>query len=258
MSIVELDLNLPRHAFAPGETARAGDLWRLLQEAAVLGSSARGWTPERYRTEGAAFVVRAMTTTHHQPARFGDALRAETWVSSLRREMFTTREIRVRGPRGLVVSTTQSWVHVSAPSLKPSRACASLIDALPVVEREPPVEMPTLAAAAGPKRTFSFDAWHTWMDPLAHANHPAYIDWIDEALSRQVAEAGLDPQQMRPRAETLTFRSGVVAPERVTVVTQLVGADGDDALIAATILANGRLCAEGFVVRGGGVSSAWR
>ena len=39
MSLVESTRQLPRHAFAPGEQARAGDVWRMLQEVAIDGST---------------------------------------------------------------------------------------------------------------------------------------------------------------------------------------------------------------------------
>ena len=33
---------------------------------------------------------------------------------------------------------------------------------------------------------------------LKHANHPAYVDWCDEATSRVMVRAGLDPLAQRP------------------------------------------------------------
>lgn len=253
MSLVEVDVSLPRHAFAPGEHARAGDVWRLLQEVAIQGSSALGWTPERYRQANAAFVVRSMTVVHPRPIVFGDALRATTWVSRMRRDMFTDRQIRVHGPGGVVATTTQGWVHVSA-DLKPSRACPELVEALAVLERDPPVTLPEASPDTGPEEDFTFDTWHTWMDPLAHANHPAYVDWVDEALSRRMAAHGLDPFGLQPLAEHIVFRSGVLAPESVTVHTQLVGtlAGTDDAVIEVRITGgDGRLCADGTFIRRG-------
>ncbi len=250
MSRVQLALRLPREAFSPAETPRGGDLWRLLQDAAVRGSSAVGWPPERYVAEGCAFVVRRMTVRHHLAPHFGEALTADTWVSSMRRDTFTTREIRIHGPRGLCLAATQSWVHVSAPSLRPGRASQALLQALSVVEADEPVPFPDHEPAEGPPAAFPFRCWHTWMDPLAHANHPAYIDWIDEALSARMAEAGLDPQQLQPIADELTFRSGVVAPEQVTVHTRLEGLAGADAVVAVRIEGgDGRVCADGRVVR---------
>lgn len=252
MSRVHLDQRLPREAFGPRELARAGDLWRLLQDAAVRGSSALGWPPERYVAEGCAFVVRRMVVVHDRPTRFGDTLSTETWVSSMRRDTFTTREIRVTGPSGSVVRTTQSWVHVSAPSLRPGRANASLLEALAVVEGDPSVTLEALPEAGGAPSSLSFRCWHTWMDPLAHANHPAYIDWIDEALALRVAEAGGDPHTVQPVADDLTFRSGVVAPEEVTVTAQRIGhADGVDAVAVRILGGDGRVCADGEVRRRG-------
>lgn len=251
MSLVETTCQLPRHAFAPGELARAGDVWRMLQEVAIEGSTRLGWPPTRYVEAQAGFVVRTMTVRHLAPIVFGDAIHASTWVSSMRREMFTNREIRATGPRGPVVSATQGWVHVTVPSLAPSRACRELVDALEVVEREPSVHMPEPAEeASGPADSFSFEAWHTWMDPLAHANHPAYVDWVDEALSRRMHAAGLDPHALQPVAERLTFRAGVVAGDEVHVHTELVGTDGADATIRARITnADDKPYADGLFVR---------
>jgi acyl-CoA thioesterase FadM len=249
-----LPLRLPREAFGPSERPRAGDLWRLLQAAAVDGSSAVGWPPERYVAEGCAFIVRSMTVRHHAATRFGDELSADTWVSTMRRDTFTTREIRVSGPRGLVVAATQQWVHVAAPRLRPGRASQALLDALQVVQvdGEVPTEMPDSEPAEGPWAAWSTSCWHTWMDPLFHANHPAYVDWIDEALARRAHEAGVDPQGIVPVAEYLLFRSGVVAPETVTVHTRRSGRVGEAEQVEVRIEGgDGRTCAEGSVVRRG-------
>src|SRR6476661_6115958 len=102
MSLEEFPLHLQRNAFGPRDTARAGDLWRLCQDAAVLGSSRRGWPPERYRTESCAFVVRSMVLVHHRETAFGDALVARTWVSSFKRGTMSDRQVRVIGPGGPV------------------------------------------------------------------------------------------------------------------------------------------------------------
>ena len=69
---VRVDLHLARSAFTPRDVARAGDVWRVFQEAAVAGSSAVGWPPGRYRETGTAFVVRQMTVVHHRETRFGE------------------------------------------------------------------------------------------------------------------------------------------------------------------------------------------
>jgi acyl-CoA thioesterase FadM len=225
MHLVEFALTLSRHAFGPRERARAGHLWRLFQDAAIEGSSRRGWPPARYREIGSGFVVRRMLVVHHSEAVFGDAITARTWVANFKRGMFSDREIRLDAtpdggsPRPLA-SATQQWVYVTAPALKPSRAPDGMVesfapgdldgDARPAL---PPVESEL------PEAVFriELETWFTAMDPLAHANHPAYVDWADEALSRWIARAGGDPHGLVPVAEEVTFRSGIVAPEPARV-----------------------------------------
>ncbi len=252
MSLEELEVRLPRHAFGPREVARAGDLWRLLQEVAIVGSIRRGWPPERYREEGVAFVVRGMTVVHPRETTFGEALRARTWVTNFRRGMFSDRQIRVEGPGGVVTRATQRWVHVSMPDLKPSRAPQSLQDAFVLHELDPDVALPSvIEEVEGPEHTCSFGAWYTWMDPLAHANHPAYVDWADESTCRVLASRGLDPQALVAVAEQVTFRSGVTAPEEVTVRTRLTGLTvaGDAVLTHRVEGGDGRPCADVVTVR---------
>ncbi|MEQ1568544.1 MAG: hypothetical protein ABMA64_23100 [Myxococcota bacterium] len=247
------ELHLPRNAFGPREIARAGDVWRLFQDAAVIGSSRRGWPPTRYRDEACAFIVRSMVVVHRGPTAFGDRLAVSTWVSSFKREMMSDRQIRVEGPSGPVAAATQRWVHVALPNLKPSRAAPSLVRAFGVVqpEGEADVTLPEhVAVAEAEEHGFTFRAWHTWMDPLAHGNHPAYVDWADEALANHAVARGVDPQGLVPVAEEMTWRSGVVAPEEVTLRGRPVGRAGDAVVFTyRTTGADGRVCAEGTTVR---------
>lgn len=249
-------LHLQRNAFGPRDTARAGDLWRLCQDAAVIGSSRRGWPPARYREESCAFVVRSMRAVHHHQTAFGEPLIARTWVSTFRRGMFSDRQIRIETEGKLVLAATQRWVHVVLPDLKPARASESLEASfgLHSPEGDGDIELPAWDPADGEPHTFSFEAWYTWMDPLAHANHPLYLDWADEATSRRVAAAGLDPYALLPIAEEVTWRSGVLAPERMTVESRKIGVlrreEGLAVALSHRFLGqDGRLCAEATTIR---------
>ncbi len=224
MSLEEFGLALGRHAFSPRDAARAGDLWRAFQDAALLGSSRRGWDPPRYRREGYAFVVRAMTVVHHAEVPSGPPLHARTWVSSFQRGMFTNRQIRLTVHGRPLASATQRWVFVAMPDLRPARAPEELVAAFELHELEPDVALPEVAEPReGSSHRFGFDVWHTWMDPLDHANHPAYVDWIDEALSRRLVAAGVPAEQLRAVGESVTYRAGVPAGARVEVTSKLAG-----------------------------------
>ena len=196
-----------------------------------MASINAGWSPERFRIEGVAFIVYKMTLLHEAQTPYGAVLDTKTWVSRLRRRTLCTREVRIRTGERLVAAATQEWVHVDFQTLKPKQGTMETAAAFPEIDVEPSVKMPSFDELSGVENEFHFDMWHTWADPLAHANHPAYIDWCDEATSRRMLDAGLDPVLLRPVAEQVTFRSAVLPGERVTVRTKRVGVIGADVVV---------------------------
>ena len=257
-AVWELPVRLPRSAFTPRDVARAGDAWRLCQEVAVEASTLAGWPPARYREEGTAFVVRAMTVRHHRELRYGEALTARTWVSRFARGILSERQIRIVVDGELAVSATQEWAHVGVElgagadvRLVPRRGTPELLAAFPDHREAPATTLPDFAPADGPASRFELTCWHTWMDPLAHVNHPAYLDWCDESLARRVAAAGLSPVGLVPVAERLVFRAGAVAGDRVSVESRLAGSmpDGPLAIRHELRREDGGLLAEATTVR---------
>lgn len=246
----EVPLLLPRSAFTPRETARAGDLWRVFQDVAVGGSIQAGWPPERYREAGVSFIVRSMVVVHARETMYGERLMGTTWPSRFRRGMFFQRECRVQAGGEPIASATQQWVHV-ASDLSLVKASEELSSCFGVEDHGPPVELPSREAIeprGGPR--LSFECWHTWMDPLAHVNHPAYVDWCDEALARWMVAAGMDPVQVRPVAESAHYRLGVVAGERVDVTTDLIGrTEAGDAVFAHEVEVAGERRAKLVTIR---------
>lgn len=230
-AVCEFSLSLPRNAFSAREVPRAGDIWRLCQDAATLASIESGWSPSRFRAEKVAFIVYKMTLVHGADTHYGAVLDAKTWVSRLRRRTLSTREVRVRHRGELVAAATQEWVHVDLETLKPKQSTEEAAAAFPPVDLEPSVGFPEVEERPGALSEMSFEMWQTWADPLAHANHPAYVDWCDEATSRQMAGAGLDPVLLEPVAERVTFRNAVLPGERVTVRSRRVGVVGDDSVV---------------------------
>ena len=230
-SVWEFPLRLPRNAFTAREVPRAGDVWRLCQDAATLASIRSGWPPARFRAEGVFFVVYRMVVLHEAETPYGEVLDASTWVSRLRRRTLSTREVRVRAGGELVAAATQEWVHVDSETFKPKQGSEESAAAFPPVDLEPSVKFPKFEERPGAQSVFQFQMWQTWADPLAHANHPAYIDWCDEATSRRMVEAGIEPTLLRPVAEQVTFRDSVMPGEQVTVRTERVGVFGGNAVV---------------------------
>lgn len=269
---VTIPLHIPRHAFSLRERARAADIWRAFQEAAVLGSSAVGWPPPRYRDESCAFVVRRMTVVHREEARYGEEVSALTWVKDFRRGLLTTREIRLTAEGGRrLADATQEWVHVSfgwdehgAVVLRPARAKPALLEAFPQEDLDPTPVMPDYEPHEGPTFTWDFPLWLTAMDPLNHVNHPAYVDIVDEHVSRRLMAADIDPVRLQPVAETVVYKAGLEAPGTATVSSRAIGrAAGGAVVLHHEIHAeDGTLSAQATTVRtlageGGDIAAAF-
>ena len=250
-AVWEFPLTLPRNAFTAREVPRAGEIWRLCQDVATLASINAGWPPARYRSENVAFIVYRMTVLHEAATPYGAVLDTKTWVSRLRRRTLCTREIRVRTGGHPVAAATQEWVHVDFDTLKPKQASLEAAAAFREIDIEPSVSLPDFEERPGGADELRFEMWQTWADPLAHANHPAYVDWCDEATSRHMRDAGLDPVLLRPIAERVTFRSAVLPGEEVVVNTKRVGVIRADAVVLQHDLHTERgPAAEALTVRG--------
>jgi acyl-CoA thioesterase FadM len=255
-AVWEFPLTLPRNAFTAREVPRAGDIWRLCQDVATMASINAGWPPARFRTEKVAFIVYRMTMLHRAPTPYGAVLDTQTWVSRLRRRTLCTREVRVRNGGELVAAATQEWVHVDFETLKPRQGSLETAAAFPETDLEPSVSLPDFENRPGASDEFRFEMWQTWADPLEHANHPAYVDWCDEATSRRMYAAGLDPVLLQPIAERVTFRSAVLPGEEVFVQTKRIGVIGTDAVVLRHHLQTERgPAAEAVTVRGLAVGS---
>jgi len=222
--VFETTIGIPRHGAGPREVARASEIWRLFQEVAMQATTDAGWPPERYRAIGTAFVIYGMTAVHHREVGYGQPLRARSWVYDFKRATLTRRQIRLRDAEGPVASCTQRWVHTNA-ELSPVAASPELLAAFPPeLPDEPAVALPAFERIEGAaEHRFQLSPWHVWMDPLAHVNHPTYVDFCDESTCRALAAAGVDPQGLVPIAEQIAFKRGALAGDEVDVRSRLVG-----------------------------------
>jgi acyl-CoA thioesterase FadM len=256
---VSMPIHVPRHAFSTREVARPGDLWRACQEVALLGSTAHGWPPTRYRSEGCAFIVRRMVMRHDGELRYGEGLVAETWVRTFERGLISHREIALRSTDGRdVARSSQEWVHVrfesstAGISLRPARASGELVSAFVIEDHDAPPSMPSVARSSqGPAFTMTLPLRFVEMDPLGHLNHPAYVDLADEHVSALLHQHGVDPSKMSAAAEHVTFRTGLIAPGPVRLETRCVGTtgEGEHVLSVRMFDTSERLAAEVTLVR---------
>lgn len=248
-STLPFQVTLQRHAFGPRLVARAGDVWRAMQDVVVDQSSSVGWTPERYVAEKTMFIVRTMTVKHERELRIGEVLAGRTWPSRQRRQMLFTRQVRLFVGQELVAAATQEWAYLSR-ALEPIRAGPGIFDAFTLIDGFPEVELPSFVKEPeAAKHRFDFVTWHGWMDPHSHVNHAAYVDYCDEGVARIVAAEGEDPQAVIPVAETVHFRAAIGPGVAVTVESTRVGHSNGAMVFEHRILTGEKVCATATTIR---------
>lgn len=242
-------VTMQRNSFGPRLVARAGDVWRAMQDVVSDQSSSVGWTPERYVEANTMFVVRTMTVRHLREVRIAETLNGRTWPSRDRRQMLFTRQVRMFSGDEFVAGATQEWAYLTR-DLQPTRAGKEIYDAFRLETGFPGIELPSFVAVEGrPSRVFDFTVWHGWMDPHGHVNHAAYVDYCDEGIARVVAGEGGDPQQLRPVAETVHFRAAIGAGELITVETTECGQSNGARVFKHRILSGEKVCATAVLIR---------
>lgn len=249
-SALGIKVMLQRNSFGPRLVARAADVWRAMQDVVVDQSTAAGWPPERYAATNSMFVVRTMTVLHARELTIGEPLTGRTWVSRARRSVLFTREVRLFTGNALITQATQEWAYLSR-DLQPTKPGPELYAAFPIIEGLGQVDLPEPPSpiAGAPKHTFQFRTWHTWMDPFAHINHPAYVDFCDESICRVLARNGLEPQKVVPAGEQVHFRAAIAAEADVTVETILTGTIGNVAVFTHRVLTGEKVCALATTLR---------
>ena len=146
-AIPRFSIRLPRHCVSPRQVARAGDIWRLCQEAAVRASADAGWSGARFIEERVGFIVSRMTVTHDRELVYGPPIEAETWIRDWRRGTLSRREVRLFSDDGSIARATQQWVHVALEGngMTPVRAAPNLLESFPEQDVDDPmVQLPSV------------------------------------------------------------------------------------------------------------------
>ncbi|MDQ7840043.1 MAG: acyl-[acyl-carrier-protein] thioesterase [bacterium] len=167
-----------------GGVVRASVYVRLLQEMAFEHSAACGYPPEWNIARGLFWLARRVRLVVEAPARHGDALVCTTRLLGARRILARRLGTVRRGDNDTPVATAVvDWIltqNGTTPVRIPEDVAASFpgmertVAPLPLEEPSPPAGVPEASLWV---RTSDADA-------MAHANHPVYLDLLDDAVFR--------------------------------------------------------------------------
>lgn len=199
---IELPVRVRFEECQPGGQIRASTFLRYAQDAAWVHSDAAGFDRAWYRERGLAWLVRCLTLEVVGPSVAGDTMRLSTEVLGMRR-VLARRHGEIRSLEGdLVASVDTDWLMTGA-DLVPVRIPAELTAAFPSTSAtfEPArVRLPLTPPDAYRR---PFHVRRSEIDPMAHVNNAAYVDYVEESL----AEAGaLVALSARPRRYVLEYQ----------------------------------------------------
>ena len=204
---------------ADGEI-RASTFLRYAQDAAWLHSARAGFSREWYGQRGLAWLVRCLDLEVIGSGHIGDAVTVSTEVVGLRRVWARRRGEIVDAAGAPLALVLTDWV-MTGPGLALARIPAEIESFFPATpERFEPARVPLPPTPDG-AHVRHFDVRRAELDPMAHVNNAAYVDYLEESL----AEAGaLAELATRPRYYRLEYQQAAAPGAALTGATWRDGA----------------------------------
>ncbi len=186
----------------PDGGLRTSVLLRWAQDAAWIHSERLGFGRKWYADRGLAWVVRGLELTVFEPVTTGSTLSATTRVVGFRRVLARrVTEVVLADGRPAARCTTD-WAMIDVERGAPTRVPADF----PALFDSPPGGFEPLrvgpAAAPADAATSSLRPRPHELDPMAHANNAAYVDWLEEGIG---AAGGAAAIAQRPRTYRLEY-----------------------------------------------------
>ena len=186
----------------PGGEIRASAFLRYAQDVAWVHSDLAGFDRTWYLERGLTWVVRCLTLDILGPSQAGTSLTVTTEVLGLRRVLARRHGEIIDGAGGLIATVDTDWLLIG-PGLVPVRIPSDFEAGFPAVPSTfEPARVPLPQTPPG-AHIRTFHVRRSEVDPLAHVNNAAYVDYLEESL----AEAGpIEVLDVRPRRYVLEYQ----------------------------------------------------
>ena len=186
----------------PGGEIRASTFLRYAQDAAWVHSDLAGFDRAWYLERGLTWVVRCLTLDILGPSLAGTSLTVTTEVLGLRR-VLARRHGEIIDQAGVLVAIVDTDWLLTGPGLVPVRIPPDFEAGFPAVPSTfVPARVPLPSTPPG-AHLRTFHVRRSEVDPLAHVNNAAYVDYLEESLAEAGASEAL---QARPRRYVLEYQ----------------------------------------------------
>ncbi|HUG48638.1 MAG TPA: acyl-ACP thioesterase domain-containing protein [Candidatus Limnocylindria bacterium] len=211
---------------------------RYAQDLAWLHSAEEGLDREWYANRRLTWLIRAIEIDVAGSAAYGEELQASTEVLGFRRASARRRsEFRGSGGERPLAVALIDWVLLNAAG-RPVRVPAELVERFASAARGTFSPLRVVAPPAPSVATRSvFTVRRSELDPMAHVNNAAYLDYVDEQLALARGPAASLPRRyrleyVRPAGEG-EHLAATTWPDESAWWCRLESADGHEVLRAA-------------------------
>lgn len=183
-----------------------------MQDVAWAHSRALGFDLAWYRERGRFWLVQCVDLQVIERTEPGAVLSVSTEVLAMRRIRARRESLFMTAGGTLAAIAQVDWV-MTTPEGVPARILPELLARFGASERLEPARVDPGRAPAG-ARELTWTARRHETDPMRHANHAAYVDWLDEVIS---AGGGAALVESVPRRYRVEYLAPVRQGERVVV-----------------------------------------
>ena len=164
----------------PDGNLRSSGYLRYAQDLAWVHSEGAGFGRDWYRERGLTWLIRAIELDIVADVPFGTELRVSTEVVGFRRVWARRRnEFRAPGSEAPLAAAITDWVLLNAAG-KPTRVPEEIAEAFgEAVADFTPVRL-QLPEPPSDSSTRELNVRRSELDPMAHVNNAAYLDYLDE------------------------------------------------------------------------------
>ena len=194
---------------------RSSALLRYAQDLAWAHSERAGFDRAWYTARGLTWLVRCLALEVRATVTSGATVAVSTEVTGWRRVWARRRSEVVASDGALVAAVTTDWVLLGANGT-PMRIPPDILAAFPtpLPDFQPArVELPEPPPDA---RLGQVTVRRHELDPLGHANHAVYADWVEEAVAAAGGESAVTTV---PRTMALEFVRSATAGMPVASAT---------------------------------------
>lgn len=216
------------------------DYLRYMQQAAIEGSAAVGYSEERYLELGYLWLAYGSSIKYLAPLVKGDEFTVKTWVHDFRRVRSLRRYDFYRAGQ-LVARANTDWVLIDAQTMRPVSVPPEMMEAYAQGDAvDPTPRSDPLPSSSEPENgVFRLRRRVEWrdIDTVGHVNNAVYMHYCEDCGMRLRRERGWSLQRLLDegyaivaRRHQIEYKAAAQADDELEIATWVSQVEDDTIL----------------------------